>query len=278
MQTIYHGRNTVPENVDIGNEYTVNAHLRDGFNRESPDDEGAPVYYIVVASTKDLNTLENVGGAIYNGVPTGVKYFYYGINPNPLEGESPVQDFINAINRLASSGTGGSLDAIQSVFIAPFWLLKNGTSYDIPETTSPKVKHTGVTKMTQLDGYAPDNKKLLSYPYCYMLLSNGQGSSAILKQELWKATQVSVPNDTGEPVVPVGDVVLDIWGALTPGCSIRAVPKDYNNDEIADNYGINLGKFPQVNWNSDAYTNWLTQNGVNIGMSMARNYDRVSNW
>lgn len=79
------GANTVPENLDLGNEYKVNAHLRDGFNRERPDGEGRPVYYIVVASTKDLNTLQNVGGAIYNGIPTGVKYFYYGINPNPLE-------------------------------------------------------------------------------------------------------------------------------------------------------------------------------------------------
>lgn len=70
--------------------------------------------------------------------------------------------------------------------------------------------------MEYLDGYLPDNKKLLSYPFCYFLISNGQGNSAILKQELWKPTQVSIPNDTGELVVPVGDVVLDIAGALTP--------------------------------------------------------------
>lgn len=99
---MFHGYNTVPENLDLGDEYKVNSHLRDAFNREAPAG-GLPVYYIVVASTKDLNTLDNVGGAIYNGIPTGVKYFYYGIDPDPLEGFSPVQEFIDAINRLASS-------------------------------------------------------------------------------------------------------------------------------------------------------------------------------
>lgn len=80
------GANTVPENLDLGDEYKINAHLRDIYNRERPDGQGKPCYYIVVASTKDLNNpSNNVGGAIYNGIPTGVRYFYYGINLNPLE-------------------------------------------------------------------------------------------------------------------------------------------------------------------------------------------------
>ena len=32
---------------------------------------------------------------------------------------------------------------------------------------------------------------------------------------------------------------------------------------------MNGGKFPICCWNSDTYTNWLTQNGVNIALSMA---------
>ena len=168
-----------------------------------------------------------------------------------------------------SSIAGNPLDAIQSVFIAPYWLLKNGHNTDIPETISPRIKHTGISKMEYLDGYLPDNQKLLTYPYCYFLISNGQGSSAVLKQELWEKTHVSIPNEANEPVVPVGDVVLDICGSLTPGCSIRAIPKNYCEDEMASTYGINLGKFPQINWNSDAFTNWLTQNGVNVAGQFA---------
>ena len=32
-------------------------------------------------------------------------------------------------------------------------------------------------------------------------------------------------------------------------------------------FGINGAKYPSISWNSDAYTNWLTQNAVNIGIS-----------
>lgn len=77
------GANIIPEHVDTG-DYVVNAHLRDKFNREAPSLNDI-VYYIVVASTKDMNTTNNVAGAIYNGIPTGIRYFYYGINKNPVQ-------------------------------------------------------------------------------------------------------------------------------------------------------------------------------------------------
>ena len=40
-------------------------------------------------------------------------------------------------------------------------------------------------KPTKLDGYTPKNKKLLTYPYCYMLLTNNSGGSAVYKYELF---------------------------------------------------------------------------------------------
>lgn len=35
-------------------------------------------------------------------------------------------------------------------------------------------------------------------------------------------------------------------------------------------YGLTGAKFPTVSWNNDSYTNWLTQNGVNIQTSYAK--------
>ena len=45
------------------------------------------------------------------------------------------------------------------------------------------------------------------------------------------------------------------------------IPNFYKNVENNDVEGINLGKFPICSWDNDIYTNWLTQNGVNIGLS-----------
>ena len=41
--------------------------------------------------------------------------------------------------------------------------------------------------------------------------------------------------------------------------------------DVQDNsfeYGVTGGKYPSISWNSDAYTNWLTQNAVNIGVGI----------
>ena len=56
---------------------------------------------------------------------------------------------------------------------------------------------------------------------------------------------------------------------LTPSCSGYARPINYNN--ILDNYdeGIAYGIFLIGGWNIDVYSNWLTQNGVNIPLSIA---------
>lgn len=254
------GANLVPENVDTG-DYKVMAHLRDALNRESPDQTGISKYAVVVASTIDLNNDNNVYCAIYNGVPTGVKYFPFAIDYSDPE-FPPLQSLANVLYRLASNPLGSKLDAIVGMFIVPHWLAK----YLPDETISPVEAYTSITPLNNLDGYVPKNKKLLTYPYVYHVLSNFQGQEAILKQELWDKLDHDVVLD--DLTLPAGDMVLQLWGAVTQGCSIRAVPENYNGDEIATDVGINLGKFPQICWNSDAFTNWLTENGVNIASSV----------
>ena len=51
--------------------------------------------------------------------------------------------------------------------------------------------------------------------------------------------------------------------------SIRLLPLNYDNQAINNEEGLNCGKLPICSWNSDVYTNWLTQNAVNIGIDLA---------
>lgn len=264
------GKYTQPENLDVG-EYKVISHLRDSYNREKPDQTGLSGYCVVVASTIDLYNDNNVYCAVYNGVPTGVKYFAFNIDYSNPE-FPPLQELAKVLYRLASNVGGSKLDAIIGMFIVPYWLAK-----DLPdESVHPKQVFTSITPLNNLDGYTPKNKKCLTYPYVYHVLSNFQGQEAILKQEFWEKLAQDTEVQEGL-ILPAGDMVLQFWGAITQGCSIRAIPENYNGDEIATDVGINLGKFPQVCWNSDAFTNWLTENGVNIGMSVARYCFRCCN-
>ena len=47
------------------------------------------------------------------------------------------------------------------------------------------------------------------------------------------------------------------------------IPINYKGIEQNDVEGINLGKFPICSWETDVYTNWLTQQSVNNGLQLA---------
>ena len=222
------GRNTTQESVGLGDEYVVNSHLRDSYNRGNQR--------IIVAANIEPSDGQKVFGGTYQGVPTGFRYFSYEYSPR---GIGQVAQHIN----LAQNNDGN----INQLFMAPEWLA--GDSVLMTDSVEPKIEQLGISRISSLDGYTPKNKKLLTYPYCYILLSNGQGQDAVLHQELW-----SLSNN---------EMKAQIEGCLTAGCSIRLIPINYNGDDHGNMYGINLGKFPQLCWATDPYVNWLTENGVN---------------
>lgn len=59
-----------------------------------------------------------------------------------------------------------------------------------------------------------------------------------------------------------------LYGAITPGISMKLVPLSHKNINVDYNSGIMAGKLPICSWNSDPYVNWLTQNAINIGLNV----------
>lgn len=112
-----------------------------------------------------------------------------------------------------------------------------------------------------LDGYTPKNRKLLTFPFNYLLVSNNSGNEIIYRYEDFYTITNGEKN-----VVPPSFV---IQSCLTPSGSIRMKPFNYKGIAMNEVEGINLGKFPICSWDTDVYTNWLTQNGVNIGLNAA---------
>lgn len=242
------GSNTVPENLELGAP-KVYDHLTDSYNNS---------YSIVTQSTLapifnsahtdvDLYTVNSLH--IYNDVPTpGVMCRW---DTGMLE--HPLDDLATFLNKLDSSG---KKDALVSMFIAPRWILGTGQVGDDPEINSGNTvpsQTLGISRISSLDGYVPVNQKLLTYPYCYIALSNGVGQFNTYRQERWAL------NGNNE-------MEVTMRGVITPGCSIRAYPQNYNGDGVGADESITIGKFPILGWTSDVYTNWLTQNGVNLGL------------
>lgn len=235
------GNNTVPEGLETG-EYVIDSITTDARNRNTT---------CVVASSLTPGELINLYGGIYNGIPSGITYFRF---DSIDDGVNSLQSYLN---NLASHGKS---DAVVGIFLAPKWLAGGSsyTSVNIPESDDAGSYTFTAPKITTLDLYEPRNQKLLTYPFCYMVLSNEQGSSALYHQELWEANQQN-------------NVTIKVYGCLTPGCSIRAIPLNYKDAVEPFNEGVNLGKLPQLNWTTDQYTNWLTQNGVNIATNLIGN-------
>lgn len=108
---------------------------------------------------------------------------------------------------------------------------------------------TSVSKLTSFGGtYTPKNNKCYVYPYNYLMVTNNAGSQNIYKYEFFSDTSCK----------------FDVQLAMAIGCSGRSVPKNYKG--VVENIDecLPLAKYPTCSWSSDAYTNWLTQNSVNI--------------
>lgn len=114
-----------------------------------------------------------------------------------------------------------------------------------------------ISKPSSLDGYTPKNKKLLSFPYCCLNVSNNNGSNNTYQYELFKDN----------------NCMFNIKGVPTVGGSLKCVPYQYKmgGEYYNESEGIMAGKYPTLSWSQDAYINWLTQNSVNLGVGVASN-------
>ena len=230
------GNNTIPENLETG-EYKCNLHYKD-----TTMDSYATDLCFIMASTSEPVTgpaSETVApSSIYNGIYTGLTYYRY--------------DVTTAIDTILDLfAVNGKTDSINGIFMCPKWLapLKTGTTYrEVNPSNSPLSFTINVTKQTTLDGYTPKNNKLKCYPFNYLLVSNNIGQNAILHYEKFSGTNAT----------------FTVKGVINPGCSINLTPTNYNGNVSADNDAIQLGKFPICNFQNDMYTNWLSQNSLNV--------------
>ena len=194
--------------------------------------------YYIVQSTEDIigNDSNNLA-TNYGGVPmVGNGYICEGMT-----------DLVSVVNSFTQQ------DAIYGVHVVPRNFITKGSDYKYHGDATPKSYNYNFNKPSTIDTYTPTNNKLLTFPYNYLLMSNNNGTSNILHYERFSTT----------------NCVFDVKGVPVVGASVKCSPKDYDGITINEENGIVAGKFPTLNWSKDEYTNWLTQNAVNIGLGVA---------
>lgn len=258
------GLHTIPEGLDKG-EFVINnskpmsaGHYQD-MNLNT---------YIVVALTNPIvssgsGSSITPGTTVYNKLFSGL---YYVTFKTPED----CSKFIKALTK------DGHADYIQNVFVLPkkivgadtgsTWLTceLQGITFEfmvIQSSNTPVLlSDEEITINTSLNGYTPKNNKMFTGEFNYIILNNNAGSQAIFNYEDFVTSTAK----------------FRIVGSIAPGGSIKCLPQDYkkfatSTDRNAANlYSINGAKYPTCSWNYDAYTNWLTQNALNIGLDTAR--------
>lgn len=259
------GANTLPEGLELGDMVCNGDVSNFGVNIAGVGDWVIVVDVSMIENPGEGQTLKYTGDPpvqYINSTPSGLYHLVLGVNMSVILGANMLTDLYN------EAGLG---DAIQNVYILPRDLIGNVTPitlttmgsaprpYKSVSVNMPNAS-TGVTnlgtftkgRVNNIRGYIPRNKKLLCWPFNYINVSNNAGSTIPYRYEDFS-----------------GDVSFKVEGVMTPSGSIKAIPQNYKyitSNENAYDYSITSAKYPICAWTTDAYTNWLTQNGVNMAM------------
>lgn len=104
---------------------------------------------------------------------------------------------------------------------------------------------------TQIDNYTPHNKKLLSFPFCYIGFNPPNGMQKIYKFE----------NFTSTPS-------FYIISEVNPNPSVYFIPRYYRGLTLNLQDSTCLNGYPQTSSRSDYFNNWIAQNGNIISLNM----------
>lgn len=208
------GLHTVPEGLELG-EYIV-----DNYEYNTLFDSTV----LVVTANKRFNETEEQ--PLFPPVTDLNGIFTYGwvyVCEN-------LTDLTILIHAYTSNGYSGGSESITNMYFVPRSTINWDCVQELPSgygdtvvkrynTTSanvPLIYHENYTKASSLNGYTPKNKKLLTFPYCFMVVSNNNGNSNIFYYEKFKSNTC----DFTFSCIP------------TPGASIKLSPYNYT-----ENYG-----------------------------------------
>lgn len=249
--------NTQPENLDLGSEYQYESQKWDNLARKprfvagenSAGGTGTYGGWLPCVSFpadlggnlgKDDSMLPSV-----SGVPSAVRT--YAFKYFQTSGPTIYRGFYNFLKGIPDNRQPEIVD----MFMYPEDLIDNpvsGTQKNITETVL-KAGKKGANPWK--DYFTPKNNKLYTYPYCYILVTNGCGQSMELYNEYFARDE--------------DNAIFDINGTFAPNPEFTCMARNYN--EIQGNAGMNslsLSGVPKISWITDSYKVYMAQNGSSV--------------
>lgn len=256
------GNNLIDENLNVGDVIQEQETTESSYSNEFG-------YWVGIMSGYTPTDGQSSGGNNYSGISilnnviSGLDLFLFKITSRA--------DLFNIVLFIARTNDDGKIEDINNMFIIPnacinasilnqhtFPYALGSTSincvyYTVPmsgdeQVFNPETFNTSISKRHSFSNFKPKNNKCFVYPYNYLLVTNNQGSENIYKYEDFSGNNCVFENQL----------------AVSIGISGRIVPKNYKGETYSYDESLPLGKYPTCGWSGDAFTNWLTQNAVNI--------------
>ncbi len=171
------GEHTVPEGLETGEYYVDSYEYYDNFDNT----------VLVVLANRQVDSTsqtdsEPIPISYLNGIMTYGKIYLC----------ESVPDLDGLLYWYVHNEFSGGTDSITSMYFVPKKCINwNSVTYKtyydatIKEYSDrfPMIYNYSISKPLTLDGYTPKNKKLLTFPYCFLVGSNNNGSSNVYKYE-----------------------------------------------------------------------------------------------
>lgn len=186
----------------------------------------------------DFDGNDAVAGGWYHKLYSGLRYYAF-----TRSDASELSNFLDNLNK------AGAAESVACMFMVPSSLITIGSGHVVSSygTTYPD-KTVGAFTVSAL-GYSPRNKKCLTFPYCYMTITDYNGGQLQVKYEdcnTW------------------GDVVMQFSQGLDPSAVLYCTLKNHQGQTLDYQNTLALSQNPQCAWVYSAYMNWLAQNSQTI--------------
>lgn len=258
-KTDLEGENTIEEKLQMGDSYMTTSVV----NKIALPEK---LNVIVLYARDVLGQYPPI--RLVNNIPTslGVRKF------NLVNDLDSLTTFLE--DYLSSTSTVVSADDIVSMYIFPDITLtgtiQNNEIVHIDKSVGFPYLNT-INK--SLSSYHPVNKKLYTYPYCGIEVSNHEGTSELYKFEYFKEVPSSlspvpyrysfriVAAEAPSPALAIYPInYLPSQSPATPYYPnvLPVIGEDYKNDGY--DYGISISDFQQCAWVGDAFKAWWAQN------------------
>jgi hypothetical protein len=173
--------------------------------------------YIVATTHNEYG--EPISGDKYSGVYSAAAYYYFDNDANSI-------DSMNALISSIEVKNPGSI-----IFVAAIPDMSVGSTGEggrVSATSSPALRNTSIVTNFSIDGYAPKNKKLFTFPYFSLYATTHDGHSNIYPLEFFSNPSV---------------LDFDMYGDISAAPKVRLVPKNYKGVEYNYDEGLTLAAF-----------------------------------